>query len=159
MWACTRGILRGYWKFVKNAPTGSVHETNQSLIYLSDAIRKHREDQVNECHRILTNMKKTTVQSPQKGQKRAHSEGQDENDGSCSQLEEQEDPEWGTIESEGMPVQPPPKRRRRTPAPRITCAVKGCDKSHVRSGKWAICEKCNKNFCLLHAEMKDHHKC
>ena len=32
---------------VKNAPTSSLHETDQSLIYLAEAIKKYREDQVN----------------------------------------------------------------------------------------------------------------
>ena len=124
----------------------------KKLLRIIRELKQHKQDKV---HQKLRRMTRARVEIVKKGcgKKGTDEEFLDslENEG------EEEEEEIGTDRSN--PLEPPQKRQRKTRCCEKPCCVEGCQKTHFWSKKWAVCSKCKRNFCPMHAHLIHQHKC
>jgi len=119
-------------------------------------IREMKQQKQDEAHRILRKMNRARVEIVRKN---VGKNGSDEDflDFLQNDNEEEEEEDPGT--DSDSPLEPPPKRRRKLQCCEKKCSATGCQKNHFRSKKWAVCPKCERNFCPLHAHLIHQHRC
>jgi len=127
---------------LKHCPVDSQQVADEMMRDLIDAINIHKQKQEAWCNKILSDLEEANI---------TDDKNYDDDD--------DEDVPSSSSDTEHMPLEPQPKRMRKSSIDRKTCSARGCQKSHFWSKKWVMCPKCKKNFCPKHAEKLHHHKC
>ena len=140
----------------QHCPVDPLSQEDETARVLANAINIHNHKQEEWLEKNLSSLEEVSVTEAENYEfeifrdEEESEDNDDEGDEHLSPSQSNTDP---------MPFQPPAKRPRKPSCKRKTCCIKGCEKSHIRSKKWAVCSKCNKNFCPKHAEMFRRHKC
>ncbi len=145
------------WKICQeHCPVDPLSQEDETVRVLANVINIHNHKQEEWLEKNLSSLEEASVTEAENYEfeifrdEEESEDNDDEGDEHLSPSQSNTDP---------MPFQPPAKRPRKPSCKRKTCCIKGCEKSHIRSKKWAVCSKCNKNFCPKHAEMFRRHKC
>ena len=145
-----------YENCLEHCPVESELQEDESVRQLVNAINIHNHKQEEWLEKNLSSLEQASVTEAENYEfeifhdEEESEDNEDEADEHASPLQSSTDL---------MSFQPPAKRPRRPSANRKKCCIKWCEKSHIRSKKWAVCPKCNKNFCPKHAQMLSRHKC
>lgn len=143
----------------KHSPMKSQAQADCMMRELVDVIKVRKDERITKICQTLSRVKCATLFSPKTSEKREKRERPEEDDENLVQDDVEESPVSESARNEDMSLQPPTKRRRKTPGNLKVCCVKGCKETHFWSKKWSFCPRCKKNFCPSHASKLQHHKC